>query len=225
MKNWSFPRKLLPTIPIYMSTWIFLSTPLLSCIPRPVTLIFQHVQPFTLPGKKQILRGLQVVSNLYYSCGFNIIYFHGNNKFDLKLLYTTLQPIDFNICAKDEHVPIIERDIHTVKERCPYTTHSLPYVSFPKIMTCSLVTGRVAWLNQFPTKTGVSSTLSAAALVLGTPKPDLIMPWICFGPYALAHTLTKNNMTPRAVLSIALQESNRRGGFILCPSIWVSVST
>ena len=118
-----------------------------------------------------------------------------------------------NICAKDEHIHIIERSISTFKKRSWCTTHSVPYTSFPIIITNSLVQGQVIWFRKFLPNNGISDTISPATVILGKPNPYLSKPKIYFGAYALAYTKTNNYMTTRGVPDIAPQESNRQGGF------------
>ena len=109
-----------------------------------------------------------------------------------------------NICAKDEHIHIIEGLIMTVKEQGWCTTNSVPYTSFSIIMKNSLVQGWVIWLNSLPPTNVISETISPALIVIGKPKPDFSKPNICFGAYALAYIKTNNDMTTRGVSAIAL---------------------
>ena len=109
-----------------------------------------------------------------------------------------------NICAKDEHIHIIKGLIMTVKEQGRGTTHSVPYTSFPIIMTNSIFQGRVSLLNSFPPINGISDTIIPATVILGKPNPGLGKPKICFGAYALAYTKKNNDMTTRGVPSITL---------------------
>ena len=80
-------------------------------------------------------------------------------------------------------------------------------------MTQHLVESRVTWLNRFPSKSGISTTLSPTSIVLGHPKPDMQRKRIPFGAYAMVYTSTSNDMKARSVPAIALSESNDIGGF------------
>ena len=93
-----------------------------------------------------------------------------------------------NICAKDEHVPGIERATRTVKDRVRYLCHSVPYKRFTKLMTIHVVLTVVKWINIFPSKTGVSNTLSPETLLDGKEQPDLSIKRIPFDSYALIYT-------------------------------------
>ena len=67
-------------------------------------------------------------------------------------------------------------------------------------------------LNAFPSKNGISDTISPATIVEGKPKLDLEKKMIVFGSYALVYTRTTNNNKTRAVPAIALRRSNNAGG-------------
>jgi hypothetical protein len=72
-----------------------------------------------------------------------------------------------NLASANEHMPKIERRIRVVKERCWATRHSLPFERIPKITTVHIVLNVVKILNFFPTKGGVSETLSPKTIMSG----------------------------------------------------------
>jgi hypothetical protein len=72
-----------------------------------------------------------------------------------------------NLASANEHVPDIERRIRVVKEQCRATRHSLPFKIIPKLMTIHIVLNVVKLLNFFPTKGGVSDTLSPKTIISG----------------------------------------------------------
>ena len=162
---------------------------------------------------KQIIDGYESIRKVYEDRGFIISDVHGDNEFNINKLKEIVSPATLNICAREEHVPIIERSIRTVKERSRSSCHSLPYRRYPKIMTISLVESMTKWLNTFPTSNGISSTMSPAAIVLGRHQPDMGRKRIGFGSYAMVHIGTTNNMKRRSVPAIALQESNDNSGY------------
>ena len=91
-------------------------------------------------------------------------------------------------------------------------THTLPYQCMPKIMLIPMVECVLIWLNNFPSKGGLSRKMSPAMLVEGKQKPDMKHKHITFGSYAMVYVTTKNTMTRRCILSIALNPSNQHGG-------------
>ena len=68
-----------------------------------------------------------------------------------------------NLAAAKEHVPEIERRIRVVKEQVQAIRHSMPFKRIPKPLLAHTVTGAVRMLNFFPTKGGISETLSPKA--------------------------------------------------------------
>ena len=71
----------------------------------------------------------------------------------------------------------------------------------------------IHWLNAFPSKTGVSSTLSPSTIVTGRGKPDFSKKHIAFGSYAMVTDGTTNSMKSRTLPAIALKPSNEHGGY------------
>ena len=86
-------------------------------------------------------------------------------------------------------------------------------------MTNSLIEYCLYWLNSFPTRHGVSSTISPASIVLGRGKPDFKYNKIAFGSYAQVYATTTNNMKSRCIPAIALKPSNEWGGHFFM-SLW-----
>ena len=84
----------------------------------------------------------------------------------------------------------------------------MPYKRMTILMVKSLVEGVVGMMNAFPSKQGISDTLSPSTIVEGKSKLDLKRKIITFGTYALIYTTTSNNMKSRAVPGIALRRSN-----------------
>jgi hypothetical protein len=72
-----------------------------------------------------------------------------------------------NLASANKHMPKIECRIRVMKERCRATRHSLPFEWIPKIMTVHIVLNVVRLLNFFPTKGGVSETLSPKTIMSG----------------------------------------------------------
>ena len=89
---------------------------------------------------------------------------------------------------------IIERSIRTVKERFRSTCNGIPYKWITILMVRSLVEGIIDVVNAFPSKNGISSTLSPSTIVEGKPNLDLKRKMISFGSYAAVYTGTSNDM-------------------------------
>jgi hypothetical protein len=99
---------------------------------------------------------LEKVVRFYKNRGLTVTSVLADSKFEL------LRPwfLMLNTAAADEHVPMIERYIHTVKERTRRTYTMLSYCHLPQIMLIHLVKNTVFWLNAFPTDDSVSKKYS-----------------------------------------------------------------
>ena len=91
--------------------------------------ISRHIKLRTvdhLPDTQQstVLKSLQQVSRIYTSRGFSIDYIHADSGY--RGLEHDLLPARLNLAAAGEHVPEIERNIRTLKERTRACIHGLP---------------------------------------------------------------------------------------------------
>ena len=101
--------------------------------------------------------------------GFCITKMHSDGKFvPLQALIASLTggPM-INLTSSNYHVPEIERKIGVVKERCQATWHGLTFQRIPKILTIHIVFQTVKLLNFFPTKGGISDSLSPKTIMSG----------------------------------------------------------
>ena len=97
--------------------------------------------------------------------GFNVTIIYGHNGFNKAQLKEYFLPILVEIYGNDERVDIIERIIRVTKDRCRCITHSIPYIYYTILMVQSLIACVVKWINAFPSKIGISSTMSPAMIV------------------------------------------------------------
>ena len=79
-------------------------------------------------------------------------------------------------------------------------------------MTRELQAGIIKALNSFPSKDGISTTMSPRPIVDGRGKPRMDIKRISFGSFAYVFTDTDNTMDTRGVPAIALRQSNDNGG-------------
>ena len=63
----------------------------------------------------------------------------------------------------------------------------------------------ITYLNMFPLKTGISSDLSPAAIILGSPNPYYNKLRITFGEYSQVYIGTTNSTKQRTVGAISLR--------------------
>jgi hypothetical protein len=124
-----------------------------------------------------------------------------------------------NLASANEHVPEIERIIRIVKERCRSTRHSLPFETIPKLMTIHIVLNVlnvVKLLNFFPTKGGVSDTLSPKTIMSGETLDFKKHLSLQIGQYCQVHEedTPRNSQVTRTKWAISLGPSgNLQGGF------------
>ena len=69
----------------------------------------------------------------------------------------------------------------------------------------------VKWLNEIPTKGGISKTMSPFMIVEEKLNPDFNQDRIVFGSNVLVYIGTRKNTNIRSIPSIALNESNYHG--------------
>ena len=119
---------------------------------------FASVQAVHSHKASEIKDGLEQVKQVYENRGFNIVAYHGDNEFELMREF--LEPEStLHICAKNEHIGPIEREVRMVKGRSRSITHGLPFKRYTKLMTKDLVYKAVTRINSFPAKNGTVSQM------------------------------------------------------------------
>ena len=101
--------------------------------------------------------------------GFRITTVHSDREFSpLQALVASLPggPM-INLASANKHVPEIEQKIRVSKERCQAARYGLPFQQIPEILTIHIVFQTVKLLNFFPTKGGISDTLSSKTIMSG----------------------------------------------------------
>ena len=79
-------------------------------------------------------------------------------------------------------------------------------------MIQSLISCVVKWINAFPVKGGISTTMIPSIIVEVNLNPDFKQERIVFGSYALFYTGTSNNINRIIIPYLALNKSNDHGG-------------
>ena len=122
--------------------------------------------------------------------------------------------IILNTASNDEHVPEIERQIQTVKERTRAIYCTLPFKKMPRHLIIEMVYTANYWLNMFPRKGGVSKTLSPRTLLTGQTWSYTTHCKLEFGDYVQTHEEHDNSMATRTIGAIALRPTgNTQGGY------------
>ena len=122
--------------------------------------------------------------------------------------------IVLNTASNGEHVPEIERQIRTVKERTRAIYCTLPFKKMPRRLIIEIVYAANYWLNMFPRKGGVSKTLSPRALLTGQTWSYTTHCKLEFGDYVQTHEEHDNSMAARTTGAIALRPTGTtQGGY------------
>ena len=113
----------------------------------------------------------------------------------------------------DEHVPEVERYIHTLKERVRACYNTLPLYKHPHGLIIKMVCTQNFWLNAFPHVDSISQTMSPKEISTGF-KVNFLQHWkLEFGDYVQTHEEHTNDM--RSCMICALSQrptSNSQGG-------------
>jgi hypothetical protein len=170
-----------------------------------------------LNNRKQgsLIKALQRICGVCRKRGFHITNIHGDGEFECTrgAVATDLRS-ELNICGKDEHVPDVERCIHTTKERTRCTYNSTPFNHCPPRMLIEIVFLNIFWwLNAFPHRLGVSQTLSPRTIVTGLHIDYTKHCRVEYGQCVQTHEKHDNSMTPRTVGALTLRPTgNAQGG-------------
>ena len=172
-----------------------------------------HLANRTVP---EIFKAFREIYQYYLQRGFRITTVHADGEFaPLKGLIDQMPggPTT-NLASSNEHVPEIERRIRVVKERCRSTRHGLPFTRVPRLLTIHIVLNCVKLLNFFPTKGGVSETLSPKTIMSGETLDFKKHLSLQVGQYCQVHEeeQPRNSEIPRTRGAISLGPSGNLQG-------------
>ena len=129
-----------------------------------------------------IFNGIQAIHQIYLQRGFQIRNAFMDGQFEPLRGNLAELGILLNTASNDEHVPEIERQIRTVKERIRAIYCTLPFKKKPRR------------LLMFPRKGGVSKALSSRALLTGQSWSYTTHCKLEFGDYVQTHEEYNNSM-------------------------------
>ena len=161
-----------------------------------------------------IFNGIQAIHQIYLQRGFQICNAFMDGQFEPLLGNLAELSILLNTASNDEHVPEIERQICTVKERTRAIYCTLPFNKMLRHLIIEMVYSANCWLNMFPRKGGISKTLSPCALLTGQSWSYTTHCKLEFGDYVQTHEEHDNSMAARTIGAIALHPTgNAQGGY------------
>jgi hypothetical protein len=174
-----------------------------------------HLTDRTVPQK---FNDFKEMYQYYLHRGFHITTVHADGECAPLKTLTEAMPGGpmVNSASANEHVPEFERRIQVVKERFRATRHSLPFHTIPKLTKIYIVLNFLKLLNFFPTKGGVSDTLSPKTIISGETLDYKKHLSLQIGQYCQVHEKynPRNNQIARTKGAIFLGPSgNLQGGF------------
>ena len=161
-----------------------------------------------------ILRHITDVHKIYVKRGFILEIVEVDGQFEPLRGKLAEMGVTLNKCSREEHIPVAERRIRTLKERCRSICNTLPFTRLPGMLVVQMVSACNFWLNVYPPKDGVSRQINPRELITGI-KIDFNKHIRAeFGEYVQVHEEHDNSMQPRTTGAIATRPTgNTQGGF------------
>jgi hypothetical protein len=131
---------------------------------------FRTIGPVPDRSETTILRKARAAIHLYQTRGLTVRDIYADHEFDC--IREDVRPVVLNVVPTDSHVGEVERSVRTIKERLRSCVHGLPFKRLPRLLITRMLADVVRCLNQFPRANGISTTMSPACIIAGTPLPD-----------------------------------------------------
>jgi hypothetical protein len=139
--------------------------PFLVTISRAIT--FETVAWLKNAKADTILKQITDVRNIYIKRGFLLETVEVDGQFEPLCGTISEMGVTLNKCYCEEHVPVAERRICTLKERCRRICNALPFKKLPGMLVVQMVSTCNLWLNIFPPKDGISRNINPRELITG----------------------------------------------------------
>ena len=160
-----------------------------------------------------ILSAIKDVRDIYMKRGFSLEIVEVDGQFEPLRGELAPMGITLNKCSREEHVPVVERRIRTLKERCRCIHNTLPFKRMPGMLVVQMVSTCNFWLNIYPPKDGVSRSINPRELLTGTKIDYNKHIRAEFGEYVQVHEEHDNSMQSRTTGAIATKPTgNVQGG-------------
>ena len=162
-----------------------------------------------------IKKCLDQVVRMYRGHGYNLQYLITDNEFEsIRDSIHDEYGIILNTSSANEHIPEMERDIRSIKDKMRGSRNTLPYTIMPVLMTLACCKYHVYWVNMFPRVNGLSPVYGPR-IFLQQHFPDYkSMCRLQFGAYCEVHDdpHPSNTMVSRTTSAIALYPANNQQG-------------
>jgi hypothetical protein len=160
-----------------------------------------------------ILAAIIEVRNVYIKRGFTLAVIEVDGQFEPLRGELASMGITLNKCSREEHVPVVERRIRTLKERCRCIQNTLPFKKLPGMLVVQMVSTCNFWLNIYPPKDGISRSINPRELITGIKIDYNKHIRAEFGEYVQVHEEHDNSMQTRTTGAIATKPTgNTQGG-------------
>ncbi len=160
-----------------------------------------------------ILTHIKDVHSIYIKRGFLLEIVEADGQFEPLRGELSEIGITLNRCSREEHVPVAERRIRTLKERCRCIFNTLPFTKLPAMLVVQMVSTCNFWLNVYPPKDGVSRNINPRELITGVKIDFKKHIRAEFGEYVQVHEEHDNSMNTRTTGAIATKPTgNAQGG-------------
>jgi hypothetical protein len=160
-----------------------------------------------------ILQQIKTAHNTYIKRGFLMEIVKVDGQFEPLRSNLAEMGITLNKCSREEHVPVAERHIQTLKERCQCILNTLPFPKLPSMLIVQMVSTCNFWLNIYPPKDGVSRNINPRELITGVQIDYNKHIRAEYGEYVQVHEEHDNSMKTRTTGAIATRPTgNVQGG-------------
>jgi hypothetical protein len=161
-----------------------------------------------------IMTHIKDIHKIYVKRGFILEIIEVDGQFEPLRGELADMGITLNKCSREEHVPVAERRIRTLKERCRSICNTLPFTKLPGMLVVQMVSTCNFWLNVYPPKDGVSRKINPRELITGIKIDYNKHIRAEFGEYVQVHEEHDNTMRTRTTGAIATKPTgNAQGGF------------
>jgi hypothetical protein len=114
-----------------------------------------------------ILKQITDVRNIYIKRGFLLEIVEVDGQFEPLRGALPDMGVTLNRCSREENVPVAERRVCTLKERCRCICNTLPFKKLPGMLVVQMVSTCNLWLNIFPPKDGIYRNINPRELITG----------------------------------------------------------
>ena len=160
---------------------------------------FTTVQMLKSRKMNNLLACLTQVFQMYLNYGYRVKFLLTDKEFEpIRDSIMESHRVILNATSANEHVPEVEREIRSVKDKTRSCRTTLPFTIMPFLMVLACCKYQVYWMNMFPRTDGLS-TLYGPRIFMQQHHPDYkTMCKLEFGAYCEIHNDPKpsNTMTP-----------------------------